>query len=167
MRSSSFEKAQASAVTCGEVRYSDFGDRVIKRFGNGWEIKSTDPSDIAGFTAQDGTGAAGEMGQGSEWVTANHTSEDNRLDSCEAHDVSGSAEEDCGISACEMGENKGSAKEGCLEERHNAMEATKVPLKEIKVDPLAQELATSDGTRPYLDCFKKAYSNNTPRTQLR
>jgi hypothetical protein len=28
------------------------------------------------------------------------------------------------------------------------MEATKVPLGEIKVDPLAHELATSEGTKP-------------------
>jgi hypothetical protein len=37
---------------------------------------------------------------------------------------------------------------------------TKVLLKEIKVDPLAHELATSEGTQPYLDCLIKAYSNN-------
>jgi hypothetical protein len=30
--------------------------------------------------------------------------------------------------------------------RNNAMEATKVPFKEIKVDPLAHELATSERT---------------------
>ena len=40
------------------------------------------------------------------------------------------------------------------------MEATKVQLKEIKVDPLAHELATSEGTRPYLDCLIKAYRDN-------
>jgi hypothetical protein len=40
------------------------------------------------------------------------------------------------------------------------MEATKVPLKEIKVDPLAHELATSEGMRPYLDCLIKAYRKN-------
>jgi hypothetical protein len=40
------------------------------------------------------------------------------------------------------------------------MEATKVPLKEIKSDPLAHELATSEGTQPYLDCLIKAYRNN-------
>jgi hypothetical protein len=41
------------------------------------------------------------------------------------------------------------------------MEMHKVPLKEIKIDPLAHELATSQETQPYLDCCKKAYSNNT------
>ena len=40
------------------------------------------------------------------------------------------------------------------------MEATKVPLKEIKVDPLAHELATSEGMQPYLDCLIKACRNN-------
>jgi hypothetical protein len=35
-----------------------------------------------------------------------------------------------------------------------------VPLRGIKVDPLAHELATSEGTRPYLDCLIKAYRNN-------
>jgi hypothetical protein len=33
-----------------------------------------------------------------------------------------------------VGKGEGPAKEGCLEERNNAMEATKVPLKEIKSD---------------------------------
>ena len=40
------------------------------------------------------------------------------------------------------------------------MEATKVPLREIKIDPLAHELATSQGTKPYLECLIKAYRNN-------
>jgi hypothetical protein len=37
------------------------------------------------------------------------------------------------------------------------MEMHKVSLKEIKVEPLAHELATSDGTRPYLDCLIQAH----------
>lgn len=40
------------------------------------------------------------------------------------------------------------------------MEIHNVPLRGIKVDPLAHELATSEGTRPYLDCLIKAYRNN-------
>lgn len=36
----------------------------------------------------------------------------------------------------------------------------KVPLHEIKIDPLARELATSEDAQPYLDYFMKAYSNN-------
>jgi len=40
------------------------------------------------------------------------------------------------------------------------MEMRNVPLRGIKIDPLAHELATSEGTRPYLDCVIKAYRNN-------
>ena len=40
------------------------------------------------------------------------------------------------------------------------METHNVSLRGIKVDPLAHELATSEGTRPYLDCVIKAYSDN-------
>jgi hypothetical protein len=35
-----------------------------------------------------------------------------------------------------------------------------VPLREIKTDPLAHELAISEGMKPYLDCLIKAYRNN-------
>jgi hypothetical protein len=44
--------------------------------------------------------------------------------------------------------------------RQGAMEMHNVSLRGIKVDPLAHELATSEGTRPYLDCVIKAYRNN-------
>lgn len=40
------------------------------------------------------------------------------------------------------------------------METHNVPLRGIKVDPLAHELAISEGNRPYLDCVIKAYRNN-------
>ena len=40
------------------------------------------------------------------------------------------------------------------------MEMHNVPLGGIKVDPLAHELATSEGNRPYLDCLIKAYRDN-------
>lgn len=40
------------------------------------------------------------------------------------------------------------------------METDKVSLGKIRIDPLAHELATSEGTQPYLDCLIKAYSNN-------
>jgi hypothetical protein len=40
------------------------------------------------------------------------------------------------------------------------MEMHNVPLRGIKVDALAHELATSEGTKPYLDCLIKAYSYN-------
>jgi hypothetical protein len=41
------------------------------------------------------------------------------------------------------------------------MKIQNVPLRGIKVDPLAHELATSEGTRPYLDYLITAYSQNT------
>jgi hypothetical protein len=40
------------------------------------------------------------------------------------------------------------------------MEMRNVPLRGVKVDPLAHEPATSEGTKPYLDCLTKAYSKN-------
>jgi hypothetical protein len=40
------------------------------------------------------------------------------------------------------------------------METHNVSLRGVKVDPLAHELVTSEGTRPYLDCLIKAYRNN-------
>ena len=40
------------------------------------------------------------------------------------------------------------------------MKTHNVSVRGIKVDPLAHELATSEGTQPYLDCLIKAYSNN-------
>ena len=47
------------------------------------------------------------------------------------------------------------------------MEMRNVPLRGIKVDPLAHELATSEGTQPYLDCLIKAYSNNAAGLEAR
>jgi hypothetical protein len=35
------------------------------------------------------------------------------------------------------------------------MEMHKVSLKEIKADPLAHELATSEQMQPFVDCFKQ------------
>ena len=40
------------------------------------------------------------------------------------------------------------------------MEMHRVSLRGIKVDPLAHELAISEGTRPYLDCLIKEYRND-------
>jgi hypothetical protein len=40
------------------------------------------------------------------------------------------------------------------------MEMHNVSLRGVKVDPLAHELATSEGTKPYLDCLIKAYRDN-------
>ena len=40
------------------------------------------------------------------------------------------------------------------------MEPQKVSLKDVRTDPLAHELATSEGMQPYLDCLIEAYRNN-------
>jgi len=40
------------------------------------------------------------------------------------------------------------------------MEPEKIPLNEISIDPLAQELVRSEQSRPYTDYFMKAYSND-------
>jgi hypothetical protein len=45
------------------------------------------------------------------------------------------------------------------------MKMHKVPLKEIKVYPLAHELATSEQTRPYLNCLTKAYLNDAVKLE--
>ena len=40
------------------------------------------------------------------------------------------------------------------------MEPEMIPLKEIAIDPLAQELVRSEQARPYTNYFMKAYSND-------
>lgn len=40
------------------------------------------------------------------------------------------------------------------------MEPEKIPLNEISIDPLAQELVRSEHARPYADYFMKAFSND-------
>jgi hypothetical protein len=40
------------------------------------------------------------------------------------------------------------------------MEPEKIPLNEIRIDPLAQELVRSEHARPYMDYWMKAYSND-------
>jgi|SRR5208282_2313336 len=40
------------------------------------------------------------------------------------------------------------------------MEPEKIPLSEITIDPLAQELLRSEQARPYTDYFMKAFSND-------
>lgn len=40
------------------------------------------------------------------------------------------------------------------------MEPEMIPLKEIAIDPLAQELVRSEQARPYSNYFMKAYSND-------
>jgi hypothetical protein len=100
------------------------------------------------------------MGESKKRIAANCDSENNRLGSCEAQHVSISPQEDRGGTAGKVGEVEGRTEEGRLEGRNSEMEATNVPLKEIKTDSLAHELATSEGTKPYLDCLIKAYRDN-------
>lgn len=40
------------------------------------------------------------------------------------------------------------------------MEPEKIPLNEIAIDPIAQELVRSEQARPYANYFLKAYSND-------
>ncbi|HXZ32198.1 MAG TPA: hypothetical protein VEH30_07950 [Terriglobales bacterium] len=40
------------------------------------------------------------------------------------------------------------------------MEPEIIPMKEIAIDPLAQELVRSEQSRPYIDYFMKDYSND-------
>jgi hypothetical protein len=40
------------------------------------------------------------------------------------------------------------------------MEPKMIPLNEIAIDPLAQELVRSEQSRPYIDYFTKHYSND-------
>jgi len=40
------------------------------------------------------------------------------------------------------------------------MQLEKIPLNEITIDPLAQELVRSEQSRPYMDYWMKAYSND-------
>lgn len=40
------------------------------------------------------------------------------------------------------------------------VEPEMIPLKEIAIDPLAQELVRSEQSRPYMDYWLKAYAND-------
>jgi hypothetical protein len=44
------------------------------------------------------------------------------------------------------------------------MEPEMIPMNEIKIDPLAQELVRSEQARPYMDYWMKAYSNDAAGT---
>src|SRR4029077_237252 len=60
--------AARSAVARGEVRPSDFRDRVAKWFRNIPERKTSHPNRIRRFAAENGAGSKGEMGDGPEWI---------------------------------------------------------------------------------------------------
>jgi hypothetical protein len=107
-------RAQASAVASGEVRSSDLSDRVVKRFGNIPERKSTYPNHIGSFTTKNGAGAKGEMGKGSPGIAArNNDGKTNGSGSCKAHHVRGRPEKDRGVSTGKMGKDQ-TAEEGCV-----------------------------------------------------
>jgi hypothetical protein len=59
-----------------------------------------------------------------------------------------------------LGETE-SREESFLEEGHGAMDVQKLSIKDIKIDPLATDLATSEEAQPYLDYFMKAYRNDS------
>ncbi|MFZ0863669.1 MAG: hypothetical protein WCA27_13470, partial [Candidatus Sulfotelmatobacter sp.] len=66
-----------------EVRPSDFGDRVVKRFGNIPESKPTNANNIGSFAAENGASSKGAVGEGSEWIAASEGGDG--LGSGEAH----------------------------------------------------------------------------------
>jgi hypothetical protein len=75
------------------------------------------------------------MGESKKRIAASSChGENNWLGSCEAHHVSGSPQKDCNVSKSTMGKAESSTEEGRLEGRNSEMEATKVPLKEIKTE---------------------------------
>jgi hypothetical protein len=64
VRSRSFgQSASKRSCRVEKAGSSHCGDRVTKRLGDSSPCKPTDPNHIAGLTAQDGTGATGEVGQ--------------------------------------------------------------------------------------------------------
>ena len=48
----------------------------------------------------------------------------------------------------------------CGAQGRKNMEPEMIPVNEIAIDPLAQELVRSEQSRPYTDYFMKAYSND-------
>ena len=75
----------AKELTSSSLWPSASTRRVVKWFGNTPAGKPTDPNDIEGFTAQDGTSAKGKMGACSEgFTTGSDDGENNGVGSCEA-----------------------------------------------------------------------------------
>jgi len=82
--------------------------------GNIAESKSTGSNHIASLAAKNGAGTKGEVGEGSEGITASGTdSKTYGLGSCEAHHVCGRSPQDCSVSAGKMGKDQ-ATKEGCI-----------------------------------------------------
>jgi hypothetical protein len=118
-------RAQANAVTGGEVRSSDFSHRVAERLGNIPTVKpadqshvGTDPNDIGSLAASNGFGATGEMGENSERIAADGGDNNNEFGSREAHHVSSGPQEDCGVPKGAVGEVESGAEEGGVADRH-------------------------------------------------
>jgi len=126
-------RAQAGAVARREVRSSDLSDRVVKRFGNIQEGKSTQSNHIGSLAAENGEGPKGEVGKGSD------SSETNGLSSCEAHHVSVSSPENCSVSAGKVGKDQ-AAKEGCI-----ALEAERLTRNQHVVPNVTFPITTTHG----------------------
>ena len=105
--------AARSAVARGEVRPSDFRDRVFERYGSIPQVGTTDPNSVRSFTAENGAGTKSEMGKGSEGTEASSgESENNWLGSCKAHHVASRPQEDRGGAAGAVGEGTGGEEGG-------------------------------------------------------
>jgi hypothetical protein len=102
--------AARSAVARGEVKASDFRDRVAKSFRKVSERKTSNPHYLGSFTTENGEGAKGEMGEASEGTPA--SGENNWLGSCEAHHFGRRAQEDRGCAKGEGGDVEGWAEGG-------------------------------------------------------
>ena len=101
--------AARSAVARGEVRPSDFRDRVAKSFRKISERKTSNPHYLGSFTTENGEGAKSEMGEGSEGTRA--CSENNWLGSCKAHHFGSRTQEDRSGAKSAVGEAEGGAEE--------------------------------------------------------
>jgi hypothetical protein len=112
----------ASAASCGAARSavarrklgpSDFSDRVATRFRIISPNKPTEANHIGGFTAENGAGAEGEMGECSKGIAA---SSNGRLSPSKGpYDVGFSPEKDrCGTAGT-LGEDTSGEQESCVE----------------------------------------------------
>jgi hypothetical protein len=101
--------AARSAVARGEVRASDFRDRVAKSFRKISERKTSNPHYLGSFTTENGEGAKSEMGEGSEGTRAG--SENNWPGSCKTHHFACGTQEDRSGTESAVGEAEGGAEE--------------------------------------------------------
>jgi hypothetical protein len=107
--------AARSAVARREVRPSDFRDRVAKRFGNIPKNRPTEANNIGSFKTENGAGATGEMGEGSEWIEASSGGrKGNWFGTREAHHVGVSPQEDRSSAAEKVGSGEGGEEGGIV-----------------------------------------------------